>query len=145
MIAQVTETLLQNQYVFIGILALFSGIIFFGSIVNASMVNLAERQREVGTFRALGYSEWQIGSMFLRENLLTNITGTLLGLPVGWALTWLTAKSYDNDLFRLPVVSAPWVWWSTIVLAVVFALAAHAVVQRTLSQMDYLEALKVKE
>ncbi|MBC8355801.1 MAG: FtsX-like permease family protein [Planctomycetes bacterium] len=145
MIKQVTETLLQNQYVFIGILVLFSGIIFFGSIVNASMVNLAERQREVGTFRALGYSEWQIGGMFLRENLLTNLTGTLLGLPVGWTLTWLTAVSYNNDLIRLPVVSAPWVWWTTIAVAVVFALAAHAVVQVTLSRMDYLEALKVKE
>ena len=145
MIKQVTETLLQNQFVFIGILILFSGIVFFGSIVNASMVNLAERQREVGTFRALGYSEWQIGSMFLRENLLTSLTGALLGLPVGWCLTWLTATSYNNDLIRLPVVSAPWIWWITLVLAVAFALAAHAVVQWTLSRMDYLEALKVKE
>ncbi|MEX0818533.1 MAG: FtsX-like permease family protein, partial [Pirellulaceae bacterium] len=145
MIKQVTETLLQNQFVFIGILVLFSGIIFFGSIVNSSMVNLAERQREVGTFRALGYSEWQIGSMYLRENLLTNITGTLLGLPAGWGLTWLTAVSYNNDLIRLPVVSAPWVWWTTLVVALFFALAAHAVVQWTLSRMDFLEALKVQE
>ncbi len=145
MIAQVTETLLQNQFVFIGILVLFSGIVFFGSIVNASMVNLAERQREVGTFRAIGYSEWQIGSMFLRENLITNLIGTFLGLPVGWLLTWLTAVSYNNDLIRLPVVSAPWVWWTTITLAVIFALAAHVVVQWTLGRTDYLEALKVKE
>lgn len=145
MIDQVTETLLQNQYVFIGVLVLFSGIVFFGSIVNASMVNLAERQREVGTFRALGYSEWQIGSMFLRENLITNVAGTLLGLPAGWFLAWLTAVSYNNDLIRLPVVSAPWVWWTTLVSALVFALAAHAVVQWTISRMDYLEALKVKE
>ena len=109
------------------------------------MVNLAERQREVATFRALGYSAWQIGSMFLRENLLTNLTGALLGLPVGWGLTWLTAVSYNNDLIRLPVVSAPWVWWTTLGFAVLFALAAHAVVQASLSRMDYLEALKVKE
>ncbi|MEO8496173.1 MAG: ABC transporter permease, partial [Planctomycetota bacterium] len=145
MIKQVTETLLQNQYVFIGILILFSGVVFFGSIVNASMVNLAERQREVGTFRALGYSEWQIGSMFLRENLLTSLTGAVLGLPVGWCLTWLTAASYNNDLIRLPVVSAPWIWWTTLIIAAAFALAAHAIVQWTLSRMDYLEALKVKE
>ncbi len=145
MIDQVTETLLQNQFVFIGILVLFSGVVFFGSIVNASMVNLAEREREVATFRALGYTEWQIGSMFLRESLLTNLTGSLLGLPMGWCLTWLTAVSYNNDLIRLPVVSAPWIWWTTIILAVLFALAAHCVVQITLSRMDLLEGLKVKE
>lgn len=145
MIEQVTETLLQNQFVFIGILVLFSGIVFFGSIVNASMVNLAEREREVATFRALGYTEWQIGSMFLRESVITNLTGCLLGLPTGWCLTWLTATSYNNDLIRLPVVSAAWIWWTTIVLAIVFALAAHAVVQITLSRMDFLDGLKVKE
>ncbi len=145
MIKQINETLLQNQFVFIGILVLFSGVVFFGSIVNASMVSLAERQREVGTLRALGYSEWQIGSMFLRESMSTSLTGSILGLPVGWCLTWLTATSFSNDLIRLPVVSPPWIWWTTMVIAVVFSLAAHAVVQRSLWRMDYLEALKVKE
>jgi ABC-type antimicrobial peptide transport system permease subunit len=60
-------------------------------------------------------------------------------------LTWLTAYSYNNDLIRLPVVSGPWVWWTTLVLAVVFAVLAQAVVQWSLYRMNYLEALKVKE
>ncbi|MBP90507.1 MAG: ABC transporter permease [Planctomycetaceae bacterium] len=145
MIEQLMETLLQNQFIFIGVLTLFSGIIFFGSIVNVSMVSLAERQREVGTFLALGYTQTQIGGMFLRESMVTNLIGSLLGLPVGWLLTWLTAVSYNNDLIRLPVVSEPWVWWTTLVLAVAFALLAQLVVQWTLYRMDYLEALKVKE
>ena len=145
MIEQLTETLLQNQFVFIGVLTLFSGIVFFGSIVNASMVSLAERQREVGTFLALGYTQTQIGGMFLRESMVTNLTGTLLGLPVGWLLTWLTAASYNNDLIRLPVVSEAWVWWTTLILAITFALLAQLVVQWTLYRMNYLEALKVKE
>lgn len=145
MIEQVMETLLQNQFVFIGVLILFSGIVFFGSIVNSSMVNLAERQREVGTFLALGYTERQIGGMFLRESMVTNMMGSLLGLPTGWFLTWLTAMSYNNDLIRIPVVSGTWVWMTTLLLAVVFALLAHGVVQWTLWRMDYLEALKVKE
>lgn len=144
-IQQVTETLLQNQFVFIGVLILFAGTVFLGSIVNASMVSLAERQREVATFLALGYSQWQIGGIFLRESLLTNLTGAVLGLPVGWFLTWLTAVSYNNDLIRLPVVTSPWVWWTTLALATVFAGLAHAVLQWTLSQMDYLQALKVQE
>jgi putative ABC transport system permease protein len=109
------------------------------------MVNLAERQREVGTFRALGYSQWQIGAIFLRESLLTNLFGTLLGLPMGYFLTWITAVAYNNDLVRLPVVTAPWIWISTLVSAVAFVGVAHAIVQWTLHRMDYLEALKVKE
>ena len=45
MMDNLNETLLQNQFVFIGLLIAFSGVIFFGSIVNSSMVSLAERQR----------------------------------------------------------------------------------------------------
>ena len=145
MIENLTETLLANQFVFIGILVVFSGVIFFGSIVNASLVSLAERQREVATFCALGYSHRQVGGMFLRESMLTNLTGSLLGLPAGYGLTWLTCMSYDTDIIRLPVVTANWVWITTMSTAVVFALLAHGVVQWSIWKMDYLEALKVKE
>ena len=146
MIDNLVKTLMNNQYVFISILVLFSGIVFFGSVVNSSMVSLAERQREVGTFRAMGYGPWEVGGLFLRENLVVNLTGTLLGLPFGYGLVQLTSLAYaQNDLIRLPVVSAPWVWIGTIALSLVFALCAHVVVQWRLNTMDYLEALKVKE
>jgi putative ABC transport system permease protein len=145
LVENITETLLQNQFVFIGVLVFFAGVIFFGSIVNASMVNLAERQRQVATFRALGYSQWNIGAMFLRESLLTNMTGAVLGLPIGYWLMWLTATAYANDLIRLPVIVTPGIWGWTLAWAVVFALLAHAVVQWRINTMNYLEALKVKE
>jgi putative ABC transport system permease protein len=146
MIDNLVETLIKNQYVFIGVLILFSGVVFFGSIVNSSLVSLAEREREVGTFRALGYGPWEIGGMFLRENLLVNFCGTLLGLPFGYGLVILTSWAYtENDLIRLPVVSAPWVWMTTIGLSFAFALLAHVVVQWRVHRMNFLAALQVTE
>lgn len=145
MIDSLKETLLKNQFVSIGVLILFSGVIFFGSMVNASVVNLAQRQREVATYRALGYGTWQIGGMFFRESLLTNLLGSLLGLPVGYLLVVMTAKSFENELIRLPVVTTPWVWAVTLLSAAIFALAAQGVVQWSISRMNYLEALNVKE
>jgi putative ABC transport system permease protein len=146
MIDNLVKTLINNQYVFIGLIVLFSGIVFFGSVVNSSLVSLAERQREVGTFRALGYSPWEVGGLFLRENLVINAVGTLLGLPFGYGLVVLTSWAYaQNDLIRLPVVSAPWVWVATVICALLFAASAHAVVQWRVHRMDFLEALKVKE
>ncbi len=146
MIDNLVKTLIKNQFVFIGILVLFSGIVFFGSVVNSSLVSLAERQREVATFRAMGYGPWEVGGLFLRENLVVNAIGTLMGLPFGYWLVQLTSLAYEqNDLIRLPVVSAPWVWIGTIVLSLVFALIAHGVVQWRVHRMDFLEALKVQE
>lgn len=145
MVKNVTDTLLRNQMVFIGFLVVFAGVIFFGSIVNSSLVNLAERQREAATFRALGYGEWQIGLLFLRESLVTTLVGAVCGLPCGYGLTWLATEAYNNELIRIPLVGAPWIWFTTLLLALVFALLAHGVVQWNLHRMDYVEALKVKE
>lgn len=145
MVKKLTETLLEHQHVFIGVIVFFSGTIFFGSIVNASMVSLAERRAEVATFRALGYSEFRVGALFFRENLITNTCGTLAGLPVGYLLMWLTAWSYNNDTLRLPVVTAAWIWWSTLLASALFAVLAHAVVQWQISKMQVLAALKVQE
>lgn len=83
--------------------------------------------------------------MFFRESMVTNTVGVILGFPAGYFLTWLTATAYENDLVRLPVVTAPWVWTTTFVCAVVFALMAHGVVQWRINTMNYLEALKVRE
>jgi putative ABC transport system permease protein len=139
------DTLMESQWVFIGALVLFAGLIFFGSVLNASMVNLAERLREVATLRALGYDPWRVGGLFLRESMVTNSLGTLLGLPVGYLLSVLTSVAYNNDLIRLPVVSPPWTWLTTIVLAVFFAGLAHLAVQWRITRLDFVEALKVQE
>ncbi|MCO6457599.1 MAG: ABC transporter permease [Pirellulaceae bacterium] len=146
LIQSMTETLLQNQLVFIGMLVLFAGVIFFGSIVNSSLVSLAERRREVATLRALGYTPWQLGALFLRESLLVHATGTLLGLPCGYGLVWAAAEAYrTNDLIRMPVITAPWVWWGTLLMALAFILLSHLVVQLRIHRLNVLEALNVKE
>src|SRR5690606_5643050 len=47
LIANMRETIIQNQNIAIGMIVVFAGTIFFGNVLNASLVNLSERQREV--------------------------------------------------------------------------------------------------
>lgn len=145
MIEALETTVLRNMWVFIGLLVLFAGIVFFGSILNASLVSLAERRREVATLRVLGYNPWQIGAMLLRESMMITILGTLLGMPVGYLLSVATSAAYDTEMFRFPVVASAGTWGWTIVLAILFSLAAHAFVQLAIHRMDWLEALQAKE
>lgn len=144
-VGNLVNTIIKTQKIFIGILVFFAGVIFFGSILNSSLIGLAEREREVATFRVLGYSEWQIGGLFLRESLVINTLGTLLGLPLGYRLTQLMAWSYETELFRIPVIARPWVWGVTLALSVIFGLVAHFFVQRAINRMNWREALNVKE
>jgi len=145
MIRSLEETVLRNQWIIINLLVLFAGIVFFGSILNASLVSLAERQRELAALRVLGYGPWQIGSLLLRESGITTLLGTLLGMPLGYGLTLLTARAYASDLFRLPIITDAGIWIWTVALSVVFWLLSHLAVQREIHRMDWLDALKVGE
>ncbi|OHB70815.1 MAG: hypothetical protein A2V70_13610 [Planctomycetes bacterium RBG_13_63_9] len=145
MIESLQKTLLDVMWIFIGMLVLFAGIVFFGSILNSSLVSLAERQREVATLRVLGYGPWQIGSLLLRESLIVTLIGTVLGMPLGYFLSVLTAMAYESEMFRFPVVSSPGTYLRTLVLAIVFALITHLFVQRVIHRMNWLEALQAKE
>lgn len=145
LIQALEETLIRNLWVVIGLLVLFAGIIFFGSILNASLVSLAERRREVATLCVLGYTPWQIGGLLLRESMIATLLGTLLGLPAGYLLSTAITRMYDSEMFRFPVVWTRATWCGTLGLAVVFALVAHLFVQLAIHRMDWLEALQAKE
>ncbi len=145
LIANIEKTLIEHMAVFIGFLVLFAGVVFFGSILNASLVNLAERRRELATLRVLGYGPWQLGSLMLRESLIVTLAGTLLGMPLGYLLTALLAWAYESEMFRLPVVAGPDVYLATLALGLLFALLTHLVVQRSIHRTDWLEALQAKE
>ena len=145
MVKILTETLIEHQQIIIDIMLLFSGIVFFGTILNSSLVSLAERQREIATLRVLGYGPWQIGGLLFRESIITTILGTFLGMPLGYLITVVTAETYASDMFRLPIITSADIWLKTLAYAVVFALLTQLVIQRTIHKMDWLDALKVQE
>ncbi len=128
-----------------GIMILFAGVIFFGSILNGSLISIAERKREIATFRVLGYQSREVGGMFIRENLTINLLGAFLGLPVGYWMLQGLARQYNTDVFTMPAVVDPASWFWPIVYAVIFVLASHLVVQRTINRLHWGEALAMKE
>ncbi len=145
LVANVNETLVKNQRVFIGLLVMFAGVIFCGSIINSSLISLAERRREVATWVVMGYTPWQIGGLFLREALVVNGLGILLGLPLGYLLTVVMVHLYDTEMFRIPIVDPKLACGWTIALGAVYCLLAHGFVQRAIHRLNWLEALNAKE
>lgn len=144
-IENLQSTLVETQMAAITMLVGFAGLIFFGSVLNASLVSLTERLREIATLRVLGYGPWEIGGLLLRESMLVNLAGTLGGLPLGWLLFYGLSIYHDVEFFSLPVVMRPWIWGAVLALAILFALAAQAVVQWRIHRLDWLSALKVSE
>lgn len=57
-------------------------------IVNAMLMSVAERIREIGTMKCLGALNGFIIKLFLLESSLQGITGTILGIVIGFLLTF---------------------------------------------------------
>ncbi len=140
------ERLIAEQMgVAIGVITLFAGLIFFGSVLNASLISLAERQQEIATFRVLGYTSREVGAIFLRESLCINLMGSFLGLGIGYWLSYEIGRLWNTDLFRLPFIIHAESWCWPIIAGVVFTLLAHIPVHRSISHMNVPQSLNVKE
>lgn len=144
------KKLIQTQFIdkiksMTWVMIMFAAVIFFGSILNSSLISIAERQREIATFRVLGYHPTEVGSIFLREALLINMIGAVLGLPLGYYMLYAMAEQYQNDSFCMPCVVNPETWINSLILAFAFVIIAYLIIQRTINRLNWGEALKMKE
>jgi putative ABC transport system permease protein len=143
--ADLVALLLKSMKVAMIAMIIFAGAIFFGSILTTSLVALSERQREVATLLVMGYEKRQVGGIFLRESLLVNMAGAVLGLPLGFAMIVILIEVYNTELYRMPMVSSPQSYAITLVCSLLFVLAAHLLVQRAISRLVWQDALNVHE
>lgn len=64
-------------------------LISFVGIVNAMLISVTERFREIGTMKCLGALDAFIVKLYLMESLLQGTVGTLAGMAVGIVLAYL--------------------------------------------------------
>ena len=67
----------------ISFLAIFVGGV---GVLNAMLMAVMERTREIGVFRALGWRRWRILRLIMNESLLLGLLGGLLGIGVAFLL-----------------------------------------------------------
>ena len=76
-------------------------------IMSATMsMGVTERITELGVLRCIGMTRRQLAGLVLLQTLPLGIAGTLLGLPLGLALQWLTLQAVPDYLGQF--VYAPW-------------------------------------
>ncbi|MHC4413806.1 MAG: ABC transporter permease [Planctomycetota bacterium] len=137
--------LLDTMKISITALIAFAAAIYFGSILTTSLVAIAERRRDVATLLVIGYEKRQVGGIFLRESLVVNTIGSLLGLPLGLWLILVIIEQYETEVYRMPLVLEPTSFVLTIGLGVAFTILAQGLVQRAVNRLDWLEALNARE
>lgn len=76
-------TFLQSMVVFIVLLV--ASVVVLG-VMNTGTLTVYERSREIGTFRAVGYTRSQVTGLFLREVTLLSAAGLAGGLALSHAV-----------------------------------------------------------
>ena len=127
------------------VMIVFAAVIFLGSILNAALISIAERRREVATFRVLGYHPLEVGDIFICETMLVNLFGAVLGLPVGYYMLLGLCALFGNDLYSVPCRIEPRTWIYAFLLSCAFITIANVVIQGIINKIDWPEALKMKE
>jgi ABC-type antimicrobial peptide transport system permease subunit len=118
------------------VLLALSVIVSLFGMVNALVLTVFERTREIGMMRAVGMTRRQVRRMVRHESIITALIGAGLGLPLGVAVAAAMAAALDTP-FVVPVQTLVVV---TIVAIIAGVLAAIAPARRA-SRLNVLNAL----
>jgi putative ABC transport system permease protein len=126
----------QQFIMMLYVLLALSVIVSLFGMVNALVLTVFERTREIGMMRAVGMTRRQVRRMVRHESIITALIGAGLGLPLGVAIAGAMAAALDTP-FVLPVGPLVIV---TIVAVIAGVLAAIAPARRA-SRLNVLNAL----
>ena len=102
---------------------LFIGFMGLGLLVGVASLGVisfravVERRQAIGVQRAVGFSRRMVLKQFLLESSLISLLGTVLGLGLGFLVSWHLVndigKEFDGLAFSVP--------WTTVVAIVILA------------------------
>lgn len=136
---------LETMNFSIAIMVFFAALLGFAIVYNSSVINLAERQREIGCMRVIGFSIPEISALLFKENIVHILMGGLLGLPFGRYVAQAYIQSVSTDLYTLPVIIYPRTYLFAALGGIIFIVTAHFLAVRGIKELDLVEALKSPE
>lgn len=96
-----------------------------------------EKRGEIGALKALGYTNWEISQKFIVYAITASITGSLLGLVVGYHVFPTIIYNAYGSLYNLPELIITY-YWSYSIQSVVVALLCTVVSALVVLRVDLL-------
>ena len=88
-LSPVWEGLHQFLWILGTLISLILAVIIGLSVANTAVINVLERTREFGMFRALGFRVGRLLSVVMGESLILAVGGAILGLSGAFAFQWI--------------------------------------------------------
>jgi len=118
------------------VLLALSVIVSLFGMVNALVLTVFERTREIGMMRAVGMTRRQVRRMVRHESIITALIGAGLGLPLGLLVAAAMAGALSSPF--IPPVQSLVIFTFVAIIAGVLAAVAPA---RRASKLNVLDAL----
>lgn len=137
----IAENLLKMTAFNIG----FSCVIAFGVVYNTARISLAERSRELATLRVIGFTRGEVSSILLGELFVLMLAGIPFGLLIGCGFAYGLSQSLQTELYRIPLVLAPFTFGFASVVVMIATLVSGLVVRRRIDHLDLIAVLKSRD
>lgn len=139
---EATDQLSQFTRIFLAIL-LVAAIIGLLGLANTLAMSVAQRTRETGVLRAIGFEKGQVRRMVLVESITLGLVAFALSVPLGWLLSRSAVSNISDGLgFALNYVYPA--RWVPIVAAfgMMVAILAALIPARRAARVQIVEALR---
>ncbi|MDD4746005.1 MAG: FtsX-like permease family protein [Salinivirgaceae bacterium] len=125
------------------------------AIFDTQVLSIFRRQKEIGTYIALGMTRWQVVRMFTAEGGMYSVFATVLGAVYGIPILWYLSKigiSFGADGGEMGIIMAERMYpvygiglvLGTILVVVLSATIVSFLPARKIARMNPVEALKGK-
>ena len=121
-------------------------LVAFVGILNAMLMSVTERFREIGTMKCLGALDGFIVKLFLLESLYQGIVGTVIGVILGLALSLISiSASYGHDAWRdVPIAQLSIRLLICLMVGITLTVAGAVYPAWQAARMQPIEAMRVE-
>lgn len=139
------QTMLDNLTVIIAVLIVAAGLLAFIVLYNLNNINITERRRELATLKVLGFYNRELAAYVYRENVILTLTGTVLGIGLGFLLHWFVMRTIATDIVMYSVEIAPLSCLWSVLITLGFSVIVNWLMYFRLKKIDMVESTKSVE
>ena len=139
------RNMLNSLNMVIVVMVVCAAALAFVVLYNLTNINIAERQREIATFKVLGFFNRETSRFIYIENIVLTILGIAVGLVLGIFLTGfiVTTVEVDNVMFGREIYPSTFLYASGLTL--IFSLLVNAAMNFKIKSVNMVESLKSVE
>ena len=127
------------------VMVVCAGALALVVLYNLTNINLAERQREIATFKVLGFFNRETARFIYIENIILTLLGIAVGLWLGVLLTGFIIRTVevDNVMFGRDIYPSTFLYAAGMTL--LFSLLVNAATGFKIKAVNMVESLKSVE